>query len=210
MIVPVGPFGVSLRDDDDRIVGAINQGKAWEAETRKWWASRAINTDSVVIDVGCYTGIYAIAAALAGRAVMAFEPHPPNVSRILDNVDVNCVRGRVAVLEVALSSFDGLHPMTVKQGINDVGVLSDDGNTMVQTMRLDTMNLRDVGLIKIDVEGHEVEVLDSMRETLRRSKPDLIVEVLNDTARVAVETELADLYYAGPMLDHRNLVLYPR
>jgi hypothetical protein len=46
----------------------------------------------------------------------------------------------------------------------------------VPAERLDAFDLRSVGFIKIDVEGHEVAVLEGARETIRRERPNLVVE----------------------------------
>src|SRR5262249_27695046 len=42
---------------------------------------------------------------------------------------------------------------------------------------LDQLNLNNVSLIKIDVEGYEMEVLKGAMETIKRNKPVLIVEI---------------------------------
>jgi hypothetical protein len=46
----------------------------------------------------------------------------------------------------------------------------------VQTRTLDSYNLNNVGLIKIDVEGHELAVLSGATETILKSRPYVIVE----------------------------------
>jgi len=46
----------------------------------------------------------------------------------------------------------------------------------VPAERLDAFDLRSVGFIKIDVEGHKVSVLEGARETIRRERPNLVVE----------------------------------
>src|SRR5262249_40578675 len=48
---------------------------------------------------------------------------------------------------------------------------------LIEVKRLDDFNFLDVGAIKIDVEGHEFEVLSGSEETIKKSRPVLIVEI---------------------------------
>lgn len=47
----------------------------------------------------------------------------------------------------------------------------------VQSYRLDDLSISDVGFIKIDVEGYELEVLQGAKKTIASSRPNLIVEI---------------------------------
>jgi hypothetical protein len=65
---------------------------------------------------------------------------------------------------------------------------------------LDGQNLRGIGFIKIDVEGHEEKVIRGGLETLRREKPVLVIEIeKRHTGRPAGETHrlIESLGYAG-------------
>jgi hypothetical protein len=48
---------------------------------------------------------------------------------------------------------------------------------VVPVMPLDDLELTDVGLLKVDVEGHELAVLRGAVETITRCRPSLVVEV---------------------------------
>jgi len=47
----------------------------------------------------------------------------------------------------------------------------------VETVTLDSLALRNVTFIKIDVEGHELEVLRGATETLRANRPVMMIEI---------------------------------
>ncbi len=59
-----------------------------------------------------------------------------------------------------------------------MGLISSEGDgESVEMVTLDSFNLDNVSFIKIDVEGHEIEVLKGARATLERNKPVMVIEV---------------------------------
>lgn len=47
----------------------------------------------------------------------------------------------------------------------------------VKTIALDDLNIQNVGLIKLDLEGSEPEALVGMKSTIQRCKPNMIIEL---------------------------------
>jgi len=47
----------------------------------------------------------------------------------------------------------------------------------VQLIRIDDLDVKDVRFIKVDVEGHELNVLRGAEQTVQRERPRLLVEV---------------------------------
>jgi hypothetical protein len=82
--------------------------------------------------------------------------------------------------------------------------------TVVSPMRtLDSFNLTNVGFVKIDVEGHEEAVLHGGVETLKREKPNLMIEIEERHAPgslARVSTFLDDLGYSGFYLDGKQIM----
>jgi hypothetical protein len=58
----------------------------------------------------------------------------------------------------------------------------------IKTAKLDDYNLRNVGFIKIDVEGHELAALKGSYETLRRDHPTLLIEAAERHRQGAVSS----------------------
>ena len=55
--------------------------------------------------------------------------------------------------------------------------IKEEGDRQVMALRIDDLPLSDrVSLARIDVEGHEVHVVEGMRSLIRRSQPVLIIE----------------------------------
>lgn len=70
---------------------------------------------------------------------------------------------------------------------------------------LDSYELRQVDFIKIDVEGHELPVVEGAMETIRANKPVLVIETSADNLPVLVE-RLSPLRYAvQPLREFANV-----
>ena len=66
--------------------------------------------------------------------------------------------------------------------------------SMVYVRTLDSFSLDDVTLLKVDVEGHEVELLNGATQTIRRNRPVVLIEV-KDRNRSAVSDYFRDRGY---------------
>jgi FkbM family methyltransferase len=164
----------------------------------------------LALDIGANDGVYADRLAGLAREVLAFEPNR-ECCRFLRRA----LAGRVRLEEVALSDREGRAELRVPRYRYGHATMSDE-NTLaglaardeilvvaVPTRRLDDYGLRDVGFIKLDVEGFEDAVLRGARATLAAWKPNLLVEIEERHRRDAVgETArfLADLGYDGHFL----------
>lgn len=134
----------------------------------------------LVIDVGANNGVYTYALSKIGAQVEAFEPLPGCV-RALEAFESS----QVNVHAVALSSYSGESEIFVprKNGVTHTGLASfrrPAGNyetVPVPVRRLDEYGFRNVSFMKIDVEGHELEVLKGAASTIATSHPLLLVEV---------------------------------
>jgi FkbM family methyltransferase len=144
-------------------------------------ARRLVRPGSRVIDIGANTGIYVYAF---GRhaPVEAFEPNP-EPARILRALAGTLPA--VHVHEVALSRGTGTTTLYVPyfrgrphSELARVQPIEAPHATVVVDVRtLDAYAFTNVGLIKIDVEGHELEVLAGGVETIGRERPVLLIEI---------------------------------
>ncbi|MEQ8384489.1 MAG: FkbM family methyltransferase [Coleofasciculus sp. A1-SPW-01] len=137
------------------------------------------------IDIGANDGIYSYALAKICDVVEAFEPQPWCSERIA--AYSKAFAPNINIHTVALSNYNRstiLHiPLIRGRLITSVASFKKseyfDGNQDIEVLvhRLDDYQFKNVSLIKIDVEGHESEVLEGARETILRDKPVLIVEI---------------------------------
>jgi len=139
----------------------------------------------IFVDIGAHTGAYAIMVARHTQChrIIAFEPDARNFAHLQANLLVNRLIGKVETHQVAISDKDGTAPfMSVEPPYNVWSRISQEpnsqGNALVRTARLDSLLSLDsasVGL-KIDVEGHEFQVIDGMPNLLRANRCILQVE----------------------------------
>lgn len=172
------------------------------------------------LDIGAKVGMYTYRLLKHSKEVWAFEPIAG-----LANLLVKVFPHRVNVENVALSNEVGKALIRIphtpngipkygrstieKQNRLNVGNLSMIRSFEVQRKRLDEYHLTEVGFIKIDVEGHELAVLEGAQETLKRCQPILLVEANDHHRPGAVETLkhfLGKLGYEGYFFEENHLV----
>src|SRR5256714_12220403 len=183
-----------------------------EPETRRLrdWCRK----DRISIDVGAHRGVYACYMLPHSAAVHAFEPLP-----LLQEQLHQYFGDRIHLYPVALSDRDGQADLRLPRGLSSCATI-DTHNPLdvadhrpietiaVPTRRLDSYGFSNVGFIKIDVEGHEEHVLRGALDTLRASRPPLLIESEerhNPGALQRVTALLAGLGYAGSFLDRGKI-----
>jgi FkbM family methyltransferase len=139
--------------------------------------------DGVAIDVGANLGEWTVPLARsvgpAGQ-VIALDPNPAMAAALDATLRINRL-SQASALQLALSDHDGEGRFSLDLARTELAHLTSDGSGVAVTLRrLDTIvaeaGLRRLDLVKIDVEGHEAEVLAGGVETLRRFRPAVIFE----------------------------------
>lgn len=151
-----------------------------------------VSGGEVFVDVGANIGIFTLLASQYFSKVYAFEPLPPAFEAIKANV-AHC--RNVILKQVALSNSDGkttIYQNAIGMGGSSLHPFSETAPRLtnkknwnqfeVQTARIDSVlgDLNRVDLVKIDVEGHEVQVIAGALEFIRRNRPILYVEIQKD------------------------------
>jgi FkbM family methyltransferase len=140
-----------------------------------------LNSDDVFIDVGAHWGVHSLTAAtLLGNqvSVLAIEAHPENSTRLRTWVERNRLEANVEVIPIAIGDREGVAQMRVNgssMGHSLRAHGSDIGATTaieVATTTLDRLLINRAHLrwrrviLKLDVEGYELEVLSGARKLL--------------------------------------------
>jgi FkbM family methyltransferase len=138
------------------------------------------------VDVGANTGNHAVYfSAYCADKVIAIEPLLQSYELLRVNMAQNCTGEEYRLVQVAVSDTAGTGYMTVpnpkEQSIGGT-FLSGGIGEEVQVVTLDELlkDEEDVRLIKIDVEGGELKVINGAMEIITKHRPDLFVEIFND------------------------------
>jgi FkbM family methyltransferase len=152
------------------------------------WLQHNLAPGCVVIDSGAHVGYLSIVmAALVGNSghVFAIEPALENVNYLIRNMRTNDARN-VDIIPVALAEHPGLASFNINGSSDSFGFFEHPNTATVSTrmvpiMSIDSifseLSLSRLDLIKIDVEGAELEVLAGLAATLERfPRVPMIVE----------------------------------
>ncbi len=153
-------------------------------------ALEVLPAQSVVLDVGANCGQFSLklAAALHGRksefVIHSFEPNPFICSRLRENVAINeLFRNQIVVHELGLGDREGIMAFNYNPANSGGGSFSagGEGPHKIPIACLDqvveSLQLRRVDFIKIDVEGFEPEVLTGSKQVLKMFRPWLYLEI---------------------------------
>jgi FkbM family methyltransferase len=159
-----------------------------EPEVFNWLTTR---TYSTVVEIGANVGVFSIyfAKRFPEASVYAFEPSRTAFSRLLTNVTANGCPNLFA-FNCAIYSESGFLNFHEPVGHLTNGSLNEEFASIfsqqvvttpvpvVAASAMESFFARPPLLLKIDAEGSEPQLLQSLSELIRRHRPDLLIEVL--------------------------------
>lgn len=137
--------------------------KDWEVDTFQF-LSRHLDGNKTFLDIGSWIGPIALPAALCSKQVICFEPDTVAYTELKKNIDINNF-SNVLLEQKGVS----IHK-TIKLGADELGESitrdSCDNNAFdVDCVSIEeifskyNLTQEDVSIVKIDIEGHEAELL---------------------------------------------------
>lgn len=173
-----------------------------------------INPTRNSVDAGANKGVYTYWLEKLSAHVHAYEPNPK-----MFDVLKRGVGAKASVHHAALSDQAGEFALRIPQNarggysnqggsLNHQKVGESYGEVMVQTRRLDDEPITNIGFLKIDVEGHEMAVLDGALKTIARDRPTLLIEMEQAHTKRPIQDDLkrvTDLGYRMLFL-HRGVL----
>jgi FkbM family methyltransferase len=146
-----------------------------------------LHRSDLFVDVGANVGSYTVIAAGACEArVVAFEPVPVIAAHLATNVRLNDLASRVDVRRQAVGARSGTVTVSIDRDttnrvVASPGARDEHSSTEVTVVRLDDLMLAPPEasgriLVKIDVEGYEVEALRGAQELL--ADPRLLAVII--------------------------------
>lgn len=178
--------------DDPIVVNEIHNWRSYET-------SLIMHPGDVVIDIGAHIGVFTLRASRAvgpsGR-VIAVEPEAHNFELLARNCRLNRLgnvllrntaagastgQGRLRVYKSGRTTTHSLEsPLTRDQPLANPDFTTADVHCETVDSIVFSSQLQKVDAIKIDVEEHEIDVLEGAREVLRVFKPRMVIEVASE------------------------------
>ena len=192
----VNDYQMYLLKDDPGISAHILEHEVWEAPNTKI-VKKTVKPGMTVIDIGANLGYYALLEAKrvgpTGR-VYAIEPVERNYNVLLKNIELNRAKN-IIPFEFAVGAEKGVKTMQLSKLSNLGTILSDiphsdffhryTRDNAAGEMECEVVTVDDfvreqgidrVDLIRMDIEGYEVEAFKGMWETIERFKPMIFME----------------------------------
>lgn len=149
-----------------------------------WVVPQYLKKDMRAIDVGVNAGVFSLWMSKFAAGLDSFECNPSLVRKLRGFLPKN-----VELHACALSSESGETTLRFDPNNTGIGTIETnnrlDNNPGIRSIqeatvpmrRLDEFNLQRVSFMKIDVEGHELEVLKGAADLLATQKPVLLIEI---------------------------------
>lgn len=139
--------------------------------------------NGVFVDVGANIGLMSIFTAkyFPNAKIISFEAHPGTFKIFSDNISLNAV-GNISAIQKAVGSEKGETTIYENWDVNRGGaslVVKSESSKGIQVKLIcldDELDLNP-SIVKIDVEGFELEVLKGAQNTIKKYQPIIIVEV---------------------------------
>lgn len=218
------PDGNFFVDPSDRVIGSWLM---WHGRWQREEIAQAVEVlaglgrlpaGAVFVDAGANIGTQTVYALRSGRfeSAVSFEPEPRNAELLAMNVAANGLQDRVSVVARALGKAEGtatlhLHPRN--KGAHAIGAApSLDGTESVRVPveRLDAalerlaVSPERIGLVWIDVEGAELDVLMGLGGLIGRVplaieySPERFDSAEGEAFRTALKENYTRMHRLGP------------
>jgi FkbM family methyltransferase len=194
----------------------------FEPASLSLWCELAAKAPPVILDIGAYTGIYGLSAAILSKRsrVLAIEPVDRIHARVLVNRSINGLTN-LTVHRAAAGRKAGTITINLHSGNATLptgsSIVDGSGRETVETQEIKMLAIDSlpeasaarVGLMKIDAERAEIEVLAGMRSTIERWSPDILVELLGPTEIDTFSNALPSRYRLLAVCEETGTLLPP-
>ena len=197
-------------------------------EDELYLLDKIVNKELESVDVGVYRGIYSYKLSKVSKHVNSIEPNPlifsyleKNLKKLIKNITLYNFAASNKNTEVELkipirfetiqNNFEEKYKLG-SATIHEQNKLNYEKYEIykVKTKKLDDLLVnKKIGFIKIDVEGHEKNVLNGSLNIINQNKPNLLVEIEEKHSKEKVEDTInfiKKLGYKSYYLDRQNLM----
>lgn len=195
-------YGFFAYNTNDTFIGkSLDLYGEW-AQTELDVLLPVIEPNDIIVDVGAYIGTHSIPFAkrcLPNGGVYAIEPQRLSFAFLNTNITLNNLMNIIALNKFADKKIGKMRflslDQTYPQNFGSYPTKNCDTGDVIDVITIDSLNLSRVKLIKIDVEGQEVNVLLGATATINKFKPILYVECTNPKKTKSIISTVFNLNY---------------
>lgn len=180
---------LDLEDWVQKLVYLFGRYEYEKSETAAW--IKLIKSNIDIIDIGSNFGYYSLIAAGSNSNVRihAFEPSTQTYAKLVRNIKLNSFQN-ITTYNIGVSNIDGSFKLYLadKQNTGMTSLAEPDffsGKSIdIKVVKLDGFLMTNydnkLSLVKIDVEGNELNVLLGMKNLITSNKPVIFIEIINE------------------------------
>ena len=205
---------ISLFHNDMYICDHIKNNLIWESHIIDKF--NQYYNEGNILDIGAHIGLHTIALSkICQNKVYSFEANK-HIFNLLQYNTKNIEN--VVLYNNAVSKDNTSMKYTPDVNFDSVDIINTGGHACVNgncpgsmpicTLDIDSLQLKDISLVKIDVEGMELDVLEGMRTCLETDKPVLIIEIhIKDFQRTVEHIKREYNYVVVEKIDEIDYVM---
>ncbi len=179
-------FVISGSEKDKSIIGAIESNKGYYEQNNMELLKKIIKPDAVCLDIGANIGVISLCLGYLASygKVFAFEPSYHNFTFLVRNIIQNEV-SNIMPLNYGLLDKECNIDFSYVEEVAGCSFIADTGikegvSEKIKCISLDAwdnaVGIDHIDFIKMDVEGSEIKALAGSMKTLKKFKPDLLIE----------------------------------
>lgn len=160
---------------------------------------KGLNLGGTFLDIGAHIGIHSLFLSSKFDKIYAFEPERKNFAKLKNHIKLNSIKNVISV-KCALSDYKGFARLYTHKTENCGHSLLINYHAKFQRVRIDTLDnfvrqkrVKDIKLIKIDVEGSEINVLRGSRKVIDKFHPLIFLE-LNKPVLENIGSSVQEIY----------------
>lgn len=203
-------------ENDDTVIKILHwtNYNGWEAEELKTIKTLCLDRPyDYFLDIGTYSGIYSIFVGklLPNTQIFGFEIIPSIIERYCKNLKLNNISAKSYNIgisntkgksKIKLGSFE--HGMSSVSKVDKGGSIEIGVDTIDNFFKEQGLNFNSKVLIKVDVEGTEIDVLDGMKKLLLEAD---YVDILFETNNIEKTKKLMPNHKIKVFKTKRNILL---
>ena len=171
---------------------------------------KIVNKNQESVDVGVYRGVYSYKLSQISKHVHSFEPNPlilpyleKNLKKIIKNMTLYgfAASDKEIIVDLKIPRrFKTINNKNYEEmfklgcaTIHEKNEVSNNNFEIYKIKSIKIDNLlrnKDIGFIKIDVEGHEKNVLLGSRDLIKKKKPNMLIEIEERHSKEKVENTI--------------------